>query len=160
MCVVLFLVVQQSDAMDDEEVVSPLEPPSTSPLMADHIRRGLTHSETTDGVNLSSGCISPQPPSYQSARAWMWSRGGAAAGGKRALSEQSAGDGHHNHLWHPPSGLCQRTGCKRISAPLVRAYLLFLIVSLVFIAIIVGSNLSKWNLNTHTHKKKEFIDSP
>lgn len=79
-------------------------------------RPRLVHSETSDGV-MSGSCTPPPPPPHpagnQSARAWMWSRGGVATspGAKRALSEHTEA---RNHLWHPPH---RHHLPKRTSAP-------------------------------------------
>ena len=95
--------LQLTDSFDGESCPSPAMPGSAC-------LRGMTHSETSDGLSV--------PHVYnQSARAWMWSR--STIGCKRALSEQS-GEGR-NHLWHPHPQCSMLGGRhpKRTSAPQV-----------------------------------------
>lgn len=95
--------------------------------------RGLSHSETTDGVT-GLASFAETGTNSQSTRAWMWSKGEEAGNitSKRAMSEQSSVDyvGYHgvagqphqhgslggNHLWHLQH---HRPGFKRTSAPIV-----------------------------------------
>lgn len=113
------------------EELSSSEPPTpmtTGEHQHHSMSRGLIHSETTDGVSVSTA----YSPTQQSARAWMWSGGKAAGslgGGKRAMSEQSGRDGQHlhGHLWNP-SGFQNRPNFKRTSSPLVRIFHLLLII--------------------------------
>ena len=105
--------LQLGDSFDGESCPSPMA--SGSSYGGGVGLRGLTHSETSDGLS------TPHYSVYnQSARAWMWSRG--TPGCKRALSEQS-GDGH-NHLWHPPSSIIgkqsKRTSAPQVCPPLIR----------------------------------------
>lgn len=101
--------LQLCDSFDGESCPSPMTGTSASYALGG--LRGLTHSETTDGLSVRHNSVY-----NQSARAWMWSRG--TPGCKRALSEQSGEGHHHNHLWHPPTSMMARTP-KRTSAPQV-----------------------------------------